>query len=98
MRTMLAASVALALAGTSAATAAASGHAAAVHVRRACAVTHRPGVMSCMALIRTDVRQRFAASIGRQKPVGFGYGPPALQSAYNLPSATAGVGETVAVV
>ena len=99
IRATLVAGVALALAGSSAGAATASGHAAAAaHVRRACAVRYRAGVMSCMALIRTDVRQRSAASIGRAKPAGFGYGPPALQSAYSLPSATAGVGETVAVV
>ena len=99
IRATLVAGVALALAGSSAGAATASGHAAAAaHVRRACAVRYRAGVMSCMALIRTDVRQRSAASIGGAKPVGFGYGPPALQSAYSLPSATAGVGETVAVV
>jgi subtilase family serine protease len=54
--------------------------------------------MACMALIRTDVRQRSAASLDGQKVVGFGYGPAQLQSAYNLPSATAGAGQTIAVV
>jgi subtilase family serine protease len=54
--------------------------------------------MTCMALIRTDVRQRSAASFIGKKPVGFGYGPSQLQSAYKLPSATAGAGQKVAVV
>jgi len=51
-----------------------------------------------MALIRTDVRQRFAAALGASAPSGVGYGPPQLQPAYNLPSSTAGAGESVAVV
>jgi subtilase family serine protease len=105
VRTAVTAVAALALAGSSAAAAtaaqapaASSGHAtAASDVRRACAVTHAPGVMSCMALIRTDVRQRSAAAVGK-KVVGFGYGPSDLRSAYNLPSTTAGSGQIVAVV
>jgi subtilase family serine protease len=50
-----------------------------------------------MVLIRTDVRQRSGASMGR-KVVGFGYGPADLQSAYKLPSSTAGAGQIIAVV
>jgi subtilase family serine protease len=53
--------------------------------------------MSCMALIRTNVRQRTEASLrGRAAPVGFGYGPAQLISAYKLPSSA--TVQTVAVV
>jgi subtilase family serine protease len=104
LRTALIAAAAVALAGGSAASATASVHAGAsahtaqAHVRRVCAITHRAGIMSCMALIRTDVRQRSAASMGLHAPSGVGYGPSSLQSAYNLPSSTAGTGKIVAVV
>jgi len=67
--------------------------------RRACAVTTVPGKDACMVLIRTNVAQRTQASIGPDAaPSGDGYGPSSLQSAYSLPSSTAGSGETVAVV
>jgi hypothetical protein len=67
--------------------------------RRACAVTTVPGHDACMVLVRTDVEHHTQASIGPdQAPSGDGYGPSSLQSAYNLPSSTAGSGETVAVV
>jgi subtilase family serine protease len=89
----------LMLAGGTVAAAAEPGHnAMAQNVRRACPIAHRPEVMSCMVLIRTDIRQRSAASLRFTAPVGVGYGPADLQSAYNLPSSTAGAGESVAVV
>jgi subtilase family serine protease len=67
--------------------------------RRACAVTTVPGKDACMVLIRTNVTHRTQAAIGPdQAPSGDGYGPSSLQSAYALPSSTAGSGETVAVV
>ena len=65
--------------------------------RRACAVPRR-GRMACMVLIRTNVRQRQRAVHVNVIPAGVGYGPSQLQSAYNLPSSTAGAGETVAIV
>jgi hypothetical protein len=68
-------------------------------VRHACAAPARPGLATCLTLIRTDVAQRTQAQIGPDAaPVGFGYGPASLQGAYNLPSSTAGAGQTVAVV
>lgn len=70
----------------------------AADVRPACAPVTRLGVATCMSLVRTDVTQRSAAALHGQAPVGFGYGPADLQSAYNLPSATAGAGRTVAIV
>src|ERR1039457_4611438 len=67
--------------------------------RRACAVTTVPGRDACMVLVRTNVKHRSQASLGpAAAPVGDGYGPASLQSAYGLPSGTAGSGETVAVV
>ena len=87
----------LAVAGT--AQAARPANAGAVsNVRRACAPSTNPSVMSCLVLIRTDIKQRSAASFGFAAPTGDGYGPAQLQSAYKLPSSTAGVGESVAVV
>ena len=67
--------------------------------RRACAVTTVPGRDACMVLIRTNVQHRSQNSLGADAaPVGDGYGPSSLQSAYVLPSSTAGSGQTVAVV
>jgi hypothetical protein len=67
--------------------------------RRACAVTKVPGRDACMVLIRTNVQHRSQSSLGPDAaPVGDGYGPSSLQSAYVLPSSTAGSGQTVAVV
>jgi len=52
-----------------------------------------------MVLIRTNVAQHSQAALGADAaPSGDGYGPSSLQSAYDLPSSTAGAGETVAVV
>ena len=50
-----------------------------------------------MVLVRTDVTQRSTAAVGFG-PTGFGFGPSQLQSAYKLPSSTAGAGQKVAVV
>jgi subtilase family serine protease len=62
------------------------------NVARACPDTHEFGYAHCTALVRTDV----APQISPNTPQG--YGPPDLQSAYNLPSASKGSGETVAIV
>ncbi len=69
--------------------------ASAVPVRHSCAKPTRRGQMSCLSLVRTDITghrgiQPLAA------PSGFG--PSDLQSAYALPSSTAGSGQTVAIV
>jgi subtilase family serine protease len=106
-RTVLVAVSALALVGTSAAAASAvsaktspAAHAS-VNYRRVCAVNRTPGAMACMALMRTDLKQFREASVGHDPaPVGDGYGPSSLQSAYNLTSASSsgGMGESVAVV
>jgi hypothetical protein len=88
----LLAAAALAVAGVSATAAtaapASAGHAARADVRRACAATRTPGAMFCMALIRTDVKQRPGVFFGSNAPTGFGYGRPQLVSAYKLPSTT----------
>jgi hypothetical protein len=50
----------------------------------------------CFALMRTDMRPSLApdASVGSQ----YGYSPADLQSAYALPSKTAGKGQTIALI
>jgi hypothetical protein len=55
--------------------------------------------VACLVLFRADLRS-YRQPLGRPyaAPVGSGYGPADLQSAYNLPSSTAGSGETVAIV
>jgi len=66
--------------------------------KRACPVA-KPGKMACMVLVRTNVTQHAQAAITPDAaPTGVGYGPSSLQSAYVLPSSTAGSGQTVAVV
>jgi subtilase family serine protease len=104
-RALLAATATLTLAGGFAAAAAAqtpsgrtSSAGTTVHVRRACARSNNPMVAYCLALIRTDVKQESAEAIDFNAPRGDGFGPAQLQSAYNLPSSTAGAGESVAVV
>jgi subtilase family serine protease len=91
VRTAVTAAAALALAGGTT-TAAFATQASATHgtqsYHRVCAITHKAGVATCMALIRNGIRQRTAASLGSKAPVGFGYGPSDLVSAYELPSKT----------
>jgi subtilase family serine protease len=80
----------LALAGTAGASPAPSGstHSSA----RVCAVaTH--GYAACSALVRVNAKGQPAATAGPS-----GYGPADLQSAYVLPSSTAGAGQTIAIV
>ncbi|HEY7147325.1 MAG TPA: putative Ig domain-containing protein [Streptosporangiaceae bacterium] len=67
--------------------------------RRACTATTVPGRDFCMSLIRTNVAHKAQSTLApNAAPVGVGYGPPSLQSAYKLPSSTAGSGQTVAIV
>jgi hypothetical protein len=61
------------------------------NLRRACEPRSEPGVAHCLVLI--DVR-----TAGGVRPDVAGLGPPDLQSAYNLPSTTAGAGQTIAIV
>lgn len=59
------------------------------NVARACPAAGDPSIMRCLALIRTDV--------GGTGPLS-GYAPSDLRSAYGLPSASQGAGQTVALV
>ncbi|HEY3732863.1 MAG TPA: S53 family peptidase [Streptosporangiaceae bacterium] len=54
--------------------------------------------MTCMLLVRTDIKAQSRAALLRTDRLPAGFGPSQLQSAYKLPSSTAGAGETVAVV
>jgi hypothetical protein len=68
--------------------------------RPACPQPTRPDVVRCLALVRTDVKAHtglFVRGVTAQTTPS-GYGPSDLQSAYDLPSSTAGSGATVAVV
>jgi hypothetical protein len=68
--------------------------------RHTCPQTARPGHVACLALMRTDVKARkglFRRGVTAQVTPS-GYGPSDLQLAYDLPSASAGSGATVAVV
>ncbi len=67
---------------------------AASDVRHACAAP-KAGQLACMAVVRTNVRGHLGL-MPNATPAG--YGPSDLQSAYALPSATAGAGRTVAIV
>ncbi|WP_265562903.1 hypothetical protein [Streptomyces hygroscopicus] len=80
---------------TAYAASAAPAAASAGHVKHLCAHATTPGRMACLAEARTDVVQHMTASPNTPPP---GYGPSDLQSAYNLPSSTAGSGRTVAIV
>jgi N-acetylneuraminic acid mutarotase len=63
--------------------------------RRVCGKA-APGHVTCLSVVRTDVKPR--RGILAQQSVPGGYGPADLQAAYGLPSASAGAGRTVAVV
>jgi subtilase family serine protease len=91
---MTASGVGLAVSATPA-TAAGS---AAPDYRPVCQAPTQPGTAACMSLIRTDVTPVSAKVLKNSAPVGYGYGPSSLQSAYDLPSSTGGVGQSVAVV
>ncbi|WP_390898926.1 hypothetical protein [Streptomyces cynarae] len=77
------------------ATASAASATAAAHVKHLCAHATKPGHMACLAEARTDIVQHMTLS---PNATPSGYGPSDLQSAYNLPSPTAGSGRTVAIV
>ncbi|MCQ4043635.1 putative Ig domain-containing protein [Streptantibioticus rubrisoli] len=66
-----------------------------VHTRNLCDQHTAPGREACLAVARTDVMQHLHLS---PSATPSGYGPSDLQSAYNLPSASAGSGQTVAIV
>ncbi|HEY2579534.1 MAG TPA: carboxypeptidase regulatory-like domain-containing protein [Streptosporangiaceae bacterium] len=62
---------------------------------RACPAT-KAGFMECLSIVRTDVKGHKGLFPADTTPAG--YGPGNLQSAYSLPSSTAGSGETVGIV
>src|SRR5689334_5445014 len=87
-RAGLAALVAFALASVSTSTVPASAGAgadplAAVPVKRACPEPARAGQVTCLALVRTDVRPQYGIQ-PQSKPAGLG--ALDLRSAYNLPT------------
>ena len=86
------------LAGGAAAQAAPTGGVGgkAASVRQLCAGPTKAGELSCFAVARTDIAGHKGLFPPNLTPAG--YGPADLQSAYALPSATAGAGRTVAIV
>ncbi|MFJ5026604.1 hypothetical protein ACIQB5_00655 [Streptomyces sp. NPDC088560] len=88
-------STALSTGWLTAAASAAPSASGAAHAKHLCAHPTAPGHVACLAEARTDVLQRLTVS-PHTPPSG--YGPADLQSAYNLPSASAGSGRTVAIV
>ena len=66
------------------------------HVEALCPAP-TPGTAQCFALRRTDIAARPASAVSPLTPPS-GYGPADLQSAYALPTGSAGSGLTVAVV
>ncbi len=70
-----------------------------VDYKRACRAAVVAGHEACLSLIRTNVPHVSQSKLGPDAaPVGDGYGPSTLQTAYGLPSSTNGSGQTVAVV
>jgi subtilase family serine protease len=67
-------------------------------VARACPVTSKPGIVFCMALLRTDIKPVMAAAIGGNAPKDYGFSPSQLKKAYDLPASTSVAGEGVAIV
>ena len=63
---------------------------------RMCAVPLHPGGPVCLSLLRTDI-PRVHANVVTPDATPSGYGPSDLQSAYSLPSSSAGSGQIVAV-
>ncbi|HEY1919855.1 MAG TPA: carboxypeptidase regulatory-like domain-containing protein [Streptosporangiaceae bacterium] len=65
-------------------------------VQRSCAGTPGKGRAACLALYLTNVSPHLGRFTGDSVPAG--YAPADLQAAYGLPSASAGKGQTVALV
>ncbi|MEU6509780.1 MULTISPECIES: S53 family peptidase [unclassified Streptomyces] len=75
-------------------------HSPGLSVARACAAPTQKDVMACNALQVTagTPASAHAESALTAAAAPSGFGPASLQSAYNLPSATGGSGQTVAIV
>jgi subtilase family serine protease len=63
----------------------------------ACA-TAKPGFAACQALVRTDHTVAQAGTAAPNASTPSGLSPATLQSAYKLPSSSAGSGQTIAIV
>jgi hypothetical protein len=74
-----------------------AGAATSAPTQRACTTPLRTGGPVCYALVRTDITPLRANAL-RPDQTPAGYGPGDLQSAYNLPSGSAGGGQIVAVM
>ena len=94
--TLLAAVTSLSV-GTAPAAAAPS-NAGASHIGFACSRTPQTGFASCMAQVRTDIHPLTALEAAAPLATPAGLGPSQLVAAYKLPSATAGSGQTIAIV
>ncbi|GLY86532.1 S8 family serine peptidase [Actinoallomurus iriomotensis] len=64
-------------------------------IKRVCPAMSRPGTVTCLALVRTDVKPLHGVQ-PRHAPAGLG--ATELRDAYRLPTATAGKGQTVAIM
>jgi subtilase family serine protease len=93
--TLLAAVTSLSVGTTSAAAAPSK---AAGNTTDVCATHPQTGFAACFAKVRTDIRPLTAAQAAAPLATVSGLGPSQLQSAYKLPSATAGSGQTIAIV
>jgi subtilase family serine protease len=62
-----------------------------------CSASVQPGFARCMAVLRTDIAGVKANAVS-PNALPSGLGPSQLQSAYNLPSSSAGSGQTIAIV
>ena len=77
------------VAGLSLVAPSAAAHSAAANasgIRRACAASTSPKIAACMVLIRTGIRPKTERFFAGKAPVGFGYGPAEVASAYGLTS------------
>jgi hypothetical protein len=92
-------SLAAALTGGVAGAASAASGAAPIKTARVCSAA-TPGRMACLAIKVVNPAEPAGLSADAVSPnaTPSGYGPSSLQSAYALPSSTAGSGQTVAIV
>src|SRR5215470_16290811 len=78
--------------------AAAPSQANASNMSLACSAFPATGFAHCFAQVRKDIRPMSAQQAAAPLATVAGLGPAQLQSAYKLPSATAGSGQTIAIV
>ena len=63
-----------------------------------CGTTSKAGFARCMAVVRTTITSLAPDAAAPNAATPTGLGPSSLQSAYKLPSSTAGSGKTIAIV